>query len=65
MSCAIDLDDKFCLAADEVGKIWTDRLLPNELEPAECAVSKSLPKFAFRLGLLSAEPTRSAHFVQA
>jgi hypothetical protein len=64
MSGAVDLDDKFFFAADEVGEIWTNRLLPDELEPAESAVSKSLPKPAFSLGLVSSQPPSSARFVQ-
>jgi hypothetical protein len=65
MSGAVDLDDKFFFAANEVGEIGTNRLLPDELEPAESAVSKSLPKLAFSLGLVSAQPASSACFVQA
>jgi hypothetical protein len=51
MSRAVDLDDKFFLTANEVGKIGTDRLLPNELEPAEKAVSKSPPEQTFSPGV--------------
>jgi hypothetical protein len=54
MSRTVDLDDKFLFAANEVCEIWTNRLLPDELEPAESAVSKSLPKLAFRSGLCAA-----------
>jgi hypothetical protein len=32
MSRAVDLDDELLLAANEVGEIGTDRLLPNEFE---------------------------------
>jgi hypothetical protein len=65
MSRAVDLDDKFFFAANEVCEIWTNRLLPDELEPAESAVSKSLPKLAFSLGLVSTQPASSTRFVQA
>jgi hypothetical protein len=44
MSRAVDLDDELLLAANEVGEIGTDRLLPNEFESAEKAVSKSPPE---------------------
>jgi len=54
MSGTVELDDKFFFAANEVCEIWTDRLLPDKLEPAESTVSKSLPKLAFSLGLVSA-----------
>ena len=62
MSRAVDLDDQFFLAANVVGEIRTNRLLPNELEAAENAVSKSSPKLAFSLSLVAAEPPRSARF---
>ena len=65
MSRAVDLDDKFFLAADEVGEIRANRLLPNELEPGEKAVSKSPPKLAFGLGLVSPQRASSARFMQA
>ncbi len=65
MSRSVDLNDKFFLTANEVGEIGADRLLPNELEPTEKAVSKSAPKLAFSLGLVLAQPTRPARFVQA
>jgi hypothetical protein len=58
MSRAVDLDDKFFLAASEVGKIGTDRLLANEFEPPEKAVSKSPPKLAFGPSLVLAQPAR-------
>jgi hypothetical protein len=65
MSPTVDLDDKFFFAANEICEIWTNRLLPDELEPAESAVSKSPPIPAFSLGLVSAQPASSARFVQA
>jgi hypothetical protein len=65
MSRTVDLDDKFFFAANEVCEIWTNGLLPDELEPAESAVSKSPPKLAFSLGLVSAQPVSSTRFVQA
>jgi len=33
MCFAIDFDDELALAADEIGEIDSDRLLPNEFEP--------------------------------
>jgi hypothetical protein len=65
MSRTVDLDDKFFFAANEVCEIWTNGLLPDELEPAESAVSKWPPKLAFSLGLVSAQPASSTRFVQA
>jgi hypothetical protein len=65
MRRAVDLDNKFLLAANEVGEIRTNRLLPNELEPAEKVVSKAPPKLAFGLGLVSPQPASSARFNQA
>ena len=62
MSRAIDLDNKFLLAANEVGEIRTNRLLPNELKSAEKAVSKAPPKLALGLGLVLAEFARPARF---
>jgi hypothetical protein len=64
MSRAVDLDDQLFLAANEVGEIGTDRLLPDELEASERAVSKSPPKLAFGLGLVPAQRARSARFMQ-
>jgi hypothetical protein len=63
MSRAVDLDDQLFLAANEVGEIGTDRLLPDELEASERAVSKSPPKLAFGLGLVPAQRARSACFM--
>ena|GEM_PF-6396831 len=65
MCRAVDLDNKFLVAADEVGEIRANRLLPNELEPAEKAVSKAPPKLAFGLGLVSPQRASSARFMQA
>jgi hypothetical protein len=62
MCRAVDLDREFFLPANEVSEKGTDRLLPNELEPAEKTVSKSPPKLAFSLSLVLAEPARSARF---
>jgi hypothetical protein len=64
VSCSVELDDKFFLTANEVAEVKADRLLPNEFEPAERAVSKPPPKLAFSLGLVLAQPTRPARFVQ-
>jgi hypothetical protein len=64
MSRAVDLHHKLFFAANEVGEIWTDRLLPNELEPAEKAVSKSPPKLALCLSLVLAQFATSPRFVQ-
>jgi hypothetical protein len=36
---AINLNDEAPFAAEKVGKIWTDRLLPHKFEPAELSVS--------------------------
>ena len=60
MSRAVDLDDKLLLAANEVGEIGTNRLLPDELEPAESTVSKAPPKLALSVGLVPAQPARGA-----
>jgi hypothetical protein len=65
MSGAVDLDDKFFLAANEVDETGTNRLLPNELESAEQAASKSSPKLAFSVSLALAQTARSARFVQS
>jgi hypothetical protein len=65
MCRAVDLDDKLFFAANEVAKIWTDRLLADELESAESAISKSPPKLAFTLGLAVAQAPRAARFMQA
>jgi hypothetical protein len=65
MSRAVDLDDKLFLAANEIGEIGTERLLPDELEPAEKAVSKSTPELAFSFSLTLSQPARSARFVEA
>lgn len=65
MCRAVDLDNKFLVAADEVGKIRANRLLPNELEPGEKAVSKAPPKLAFGLGLVSPQRASSARCMQA
>jgi hypothetical protein len=62
MCRAVELHDKFLLAANEVGKIRPNGLLANKLEPAEKAVSKSSPKLAFRLSLVVAQPARSTRF---
>jgi hypothetical protein len=62
MRRAVDLDDKSFLAANEVGEIWANRLLPNELEPAELAASKSSPKLALSRSLVPAKPARPARF---
>jgi hypothetical protein len=64
MRRTVDFHDKFFLSADKVGEIGPDGLLPNELEPAEKAVSKSPPKLAFSLGLVLAQLAGSARFVQ-
>jgi hypothetical protein len=63
VSRAIDLDDKFLLAADEVTEIGTDRLLPNEFESAENTASKSPPEQTFSLGLVLAQVSRTARFL--
>ena len=65
MRRAVDLHDEFFLSANKVGEIGPDGLLPNELEPAEKAVSKLPPMLAFSLGLVLAQLTRPARFVQA
>ncbi len=65
MSLAVDLDDKFFLAANEVGEIGTDRLLPNELEPAENTISKSPSEQPFSLSLVLSQVSRPAHFLEA
>ena len=62
MSRAIDFDDKFLLAANEVGELGTDRLLPNELKSAEKAASKSPPEQTFSLGLVWAQIARTEPF---
>jgi hypothetical protein len=59
------VDDKFFLATNEVGEVGANRLLANELESAEKAVSKSPPKLAFSPSLILAQPARSARFIQA
>ena len=62
---AVDFHDKLFLSANKVGEIGSDELLPNELEPAEKAVSKSPPKLALSLRLVPAQFAGSARFVQA
>jgi hypothetical protein len=65
MCRAVDFHDKLFLSANEVSEIGPDGLLPNELEPAEKAVSKSPPKLAFSLRLVLAQLAGPARFVQA
>jgi len=65
MGRAVDLDDKLFLAANQVGEIGADRLLPDELETAESAVPKSPPELAFGLGLVPAQHARPARFMLA
>jgi hypothetical protein len=60
MGRAVDLDDELFFAASEVGEIGANGLLPNELESAESAVSKSPPKLAFGLGLVSPQAASPA-----
>jgi hypothetical protein len=62
---AVEFHDKLFLSANKVGEIGSDGLLPNELEPAEKAVSKSPPKLALSLRLVPAQFAGSARFVQA
>ena len=42
MCFAIDFDDELALAADEIGEIESDRLLPNEFEPVEVSIAQAL-----------------------
>ena len=37
-----DFDDELALAADEIGKIDSDQLLPNEFEPVEVSIAQAL-----------------------
>ena len=64
MGRAIDLHNKFFFAANEVSEIGTNRLLPNEFEPAEKTVPKPPPNLTFGFGPALAQLTRTTHFLQ-
>ena len=42
MCFAINFEDELVLAADEIGEIDSDRLLPNEFEPVEVSIAQAL-----------------------
>ena len=49
MLATIQLNDKICVAAGEVGNERSDRMLPNELEPLQLPIAEARPEFALRV----------------
>jgi len=58
----INFNDETTFTANQVDRIGTNRLLPNELAAIEPARSKSVPKCCFRVGGGFAQPSGSPGF---
>jgi hypothetical protein len=52
---AIDLDNKFPFPAHEIADVSSQCFLPNELATTDLPVTKTLPEFSFRVGLVDPE----------
>ena len=56
---AIDLDDQPPLAADEIDRVGTDRLLPDELVTEHRPGPEPLPERVLGIGRVSSQPSGS------